>query len=104
MAAHTIDALAARYDRLLSDKGFDEWRQLSQDVLTALVEHQGLVIALQRRALESQRSEQADREALRVRAEAAFAMVQALHQIRRKVHALVAERRNARVLSFARVA
>ena len=108
MRDQTVDTLQSRYDRLQQDTSFDEWRQLSTDVLSALVEQQGLVIALQRRALESQRQNSEDRLGLRTRAEAAFAVVQRLHQLRRKVHSLLAQKRqlaaNDRGFALARVA
>jgi len=94
MRESSIEALEYRYGQLKRDTSFEEWRALSQDVLAALVEHQGLVIALQRRALENQRSRAEDRGDLRMRAEAAFAGVQRLHQLRRRVHGLLAERRS----------
>jgi len=92
MREEIVDALQARYDQLQGDTGFEEWRQLSHDILTALVDRQGLVIALQRRAVD-QRTHRDERNTLRMRAEAAFFVVQCLHQLRRKVHALLAERR-----------
>lgn len=94
MSEHTVETLLARYDRLQHDTCFNEWSQLSQDVLATLVEKQGLVIALQRRALESQRTGGEERSALRMRAETAFAIVQRLHQVRRKVHGLLAGKRS----------
>lgn len=98
MRPEVIDALHLRFDRLATDTSFEECRQLSQDVLTALVDHQGLVIALQRRALDSQRTPLKDRSDLRQRAETAFATVQSLHNLRRKIHALMAEKRTLAAL------
>ncbi len=95
MREHTVETLLARYDRLQEDVRFDEWRSLCHDVLTTLVEQQGLVISLQRRTLESQPIQGAERSALRVRADAAFTVVQRLHQLRRKVHALLTDKRTA---------
>jgi hypothetical protein len=108
MREHTADTLQARCDRLQQDTSFEEWRQLSQDVLAALVAHQAQVIALQRQALDIQLTDSGDRQGLRARAEATFAVVQRLHQLRRKVHALLAQKRllaaNDRVLSLLHVA
>jgi hypothetical protein len=95
MRDHEVEALVVRYEALQQDSSFDAWRQLSQDVLTALVQQQGLVIALQRRALEGHRYRREDRTAIRARADAAFVLVQRLHQLRRKVHALLADMRGA---------
>lgn len=98
MRENTVDMLLARYEALQHEASFEAWRQLSQDVLTALVDQQGLVIALQRKALENQRfrlvHDREERAALRMRAASAFAVVQRLHQLRRKVHALLGEMRN----------
>lgn len=97
MGEHDVKTLTARYEVLQQDVSFDAWRQLSQDVLAALVDQQGLVIALQRKALDSQREQQVhdreERATLRVRATAAFAVVLQLHQLRRRVHALLGEMR-----------
>lgn len=97
MREHDVKTLTARYEGIVLEPSFDAWRQLSQDVLAALVDQQGLVIALQRKALESQRylqtRDREQREALRGRATAAFGVVLQLHQLRRKVHALLGEMR-----------
>lgn len=94
MRDHTLETLQARYEQLQQAPSFEEWRVLSQDVLTALVAQQGLVIALQRRALDGQRSQREDRFTVRARAQAAFADVQLLHQLRRRVHGLMAQKRS----------
>jgi hypothetical protein len=108
MREHTVETLQGRYDRLQRDTSFEEWRQLSHDVLAALVEQQGLVITLQRQTLEGQRHNADDRSGLRARAEAAFAVVQRLHQLRRKVHSLLQQKRilaaNDRIFALSRVA
>ncbi len=93
MRDHDVEALLVRYEGLQKDSTFEQWRQLSQDVLAALVDQQGLVIALQRRALDSHRYRSDERTTLRTRAEAAFRLVQQLHQLRRKVHALLGSTR-----------
>lgn len=93
MREHTVESLQARYDGLRTETSFEGWRQLSKDVLTALVEQQGLVIALQRRALAIHRGKREEHQLLRNRAQAAFDVVQRLHQLRRRIHALVAESR-----------
>lgn len=87
MGEHTVETLLARYDLLQEDVRFDQWRSLCQDVLHTLVQQQGLVISLQRRTLDTSRGE--ERSALRGRADAAFSVVQRLHQLRRKLHALL---------------
>jgi hypothetical protein len=92
MRDHDVEALLVRYQDLQANSSFEDWRRLSQDVLAALVQQQGLVIALQRRALDSHRYPSEERSSLRARAEAAFALVQQLHQLRRKVHALLSMR------------
>ena len=92
MRDHDVEALWVRYESLQKDSTFEQWRQLSQDVLSALVQQQGLVIALQRRALDSQPYRSDERVSRRARALAAFVLVQQLHQLRRKVHALLATR------------
>lgn len=95
MREHTVESLQSRYDDLEQETAFEGWRQLSHDVLSTLVEQQGLVIALQRNALTTQRGPSLeDRAKLRARAEAAFLLVQRLHLLRRKLHILLAEKRN----------
>ena len=93
MREHTLETLQERYDVLRTETSFDGWRQLSKDVLTALVEQQGLVIGLQRRALAVHRGSPHEHLELRARAQAAFDLVQRLHQLRRRIHALLVEMR-----------
>jgi hypothetical protein len=95
MGEHSLETLQTRYDDLRTETSFEGWRQLSKDVLTALVEQQGLVIALQRRALAVHRGKSEEQQALRARAQDAFEVVQRLHQLRRRIHALIADYRQA---------
>lgn len=85
----------ARFESMTRDSSLEEWRQLSHDLLARLVRKQGHVIALQRRAIATTLAGGKHGPDLRAAAELAFAEVQELNLLRRRVHTILAEKRAA---------
>ncbi len=88
MTSPAVDALLERCNSLEVDAAIDDWRQLAVDVLDALIAQQGIVISMQRRALEGTGSPET-----RARVKAAFVLVQRLNKVRWKIQAVLASRR-----------
>ncbi len=83
-----LELLRARFDHVASldeAKSREELRQLTQDLLTILVEKQGIVIGLQRRAFALAQAGSPDARLIQSHAEEAFAVVQRLNELRRRV-------------------
>lgn len=87
------EVLFARYDALTRESPLEDWRQLSHDLLDELVTRQGRVIQLQRRAFECVLRGERTASLFRTTASAAFAEVQRLNLLRRKVQAMLAQKR-----------
>jgi hypothetical protein len=84
-----VESLYVRFAALAiegSDGGADEeLRRLTHDLLTVLVEKQAIVINLQRRAFSLSQAGSPDARLIQTHAEVAFALVQRLNDLRRRV-------------------
>lgn len=98
MSRQSVEMFQRACERLAHGGSVEEWRLLSNEVLSALVEEQGLMIALQRRALAEPRPTGEHACALRDRAAACFVVVKQLNALRRRIQAAVNERRTPVVL------
>lgn len=83
-----IKFLSARFEdvaALEGDESREELRRLTHDLLTILVEKQGIVISLQRRAFALSQAGSPDARLIQSHAEEAFSLVQRLNELRRRV-------------------
>jgi hypothetical protein len=85
MAAVDIDSLYARFASIDSEHADEELRRLTHDLLSVLVEKQAIVINLQRRAFTLSQAGSPDARLIQSHAEEAFAVVQRLNDLRRRV-------------------
>lgn len=83
-----IKFLNARFEHVAAldeDESREELRRLTHDLLTILVEKQGIVIGLQRRAFALSQAGSPDARLIQSHAEQAFSLVQRLNDLRRRV-------------------
>jgi hypothetical protein len=85
MAAVDVDSLFVRFASLDMEAPDDELRQLTHDLLSVLIEKQAIVISLQRRAFSLSQAGSPDARLIQGHAEEAFALVQRLNDLRRRV-------------------
>jgi hypothetical protein len=85
MADVDVESLYVRFAALAIQGSEEELRRLTHDLLTVLVEKQAIVINLQRRAFSLSQAGSPDARLIQSHAEVAFALVQRLNDLRRRV-------------------
>jgi hypothetical protein len=87
MAEVDVESLYVRFAALAIEGSDEGRRQLTHDLLTVLVDKQAIVINLQRRAFSLSQAGSPDARLIQSHAEVAFALVQRLNDLRRRVMA-----------------